>query len=212
MMPIPKTWFKSGPLTTTGSFILTIILLAGLQPAYAESRSTPKASVKMAGTESRFSLEDPRVVLKNIKETRKVKEPPIKTLPKGVTGSAYTPDEQESINVVEDLKKAYTENQFRPDGFGVEITQEIVSALGEIQSKRSADFLCQLLLDEQQVIELKTNMVEALRKIGDPKAMDSIKKHVEYLKKNQPTDPLAGQAWQDWIDQAQSVINELEAK
>jgi HEAT repeat protein len=194
-------------------FILAVFVLVSFESAAnARSRSTPASSERMSGKESRFSLEDPRVALNKIKEANTVKEPVEKTLLKGVAGSPYSPEEQEAINTVEDLKKAYLENKHRPDGFGVEITREIILTLGTIKSKRSVRFLGNLLENSKQEMELTADIVESLRQVGDKSGVDDLKKHLEYLKAKKPDDPLAGYSWQTWIDKTQSVIAELEGK
>ena len=189
--------------------LVLAILLSGLY-LQAESRGTPDNSNKLNGKESRFSLVDPSVALKKIRGSKGIKEPPVP--PKGVMGAPLTAEEQEAVNTVDDLKKAYVENKKRPDGFGYEISIEVIKTLGVIKSKRSVDFLCGLLLDEKEIREFKVDMVEALRLIGDKAAVDSLKKHKENLVKTKPNDPLAGHAWQEWIDKTQAAIAELEAK
>lgn len=191
-------------------FLTVLIIILAFSGLHAESRGTPGFSVKMAGKESRFSLEDPRVALKKIKDAKSLKEPPIP--PKGAKGAPLTAGEQEAVDTVEDLKKGYAENKKRPDGYGLEISREIIVALGEIKSKRSVDFLCGLLVDSKEILEFKEDIVEALRLIGDKKAVDPLKSHLEYLQKNKPADPMVAYTWQGWIDKTQTAINELEAK
>jgi len=194
-------------------FVLIACFLVAYEDAVnAKSRTRPVTSAKMTGKSSRFSLEDPRVALDKITETKSAKEPEEKNLPKGVAGSPYSAEEQEALNMVEDLRKAYIENKHRPDGYGVEITKEIVTALGAIKSRRSVKFLTNLLESNEENVELKEDMVESLRQIGDKKAVDALKKHLEYLNAKKPNDPLAGHTWQGWIDKTQSAITELDGK
>lgn len=167
-----------------------------MSSAWAATRAPLGESRVMKGKESRFSLEDPRVALIKIKEARGL-------------GEKLTKGEPAAVAVVDDLQKAYAENKFRGDGFGFEINLEIIKTLGTIQSKRSVAFLGALLNSDREIIELKADMVEALLQIGDAGAVPALRRHLQYLTEKKPDDPLAGHAYQTWIDRTREAILQL---
>jgi len=145
--------------------VLAALLLIGAT-GYCRSRSTPTDSEKMDGKTSRFSLKDPRVILNKVDKQKDINEPEEKQVTAGINPT-YSKAEQDVIDTIEDLKKAYDENKGRPDGFGMQIQQDIAEVLGKIKSRRSVLFLAGKLGATNEVLENKVKIAEALGNIGD---------------------------------------------
>jgi len=191
--------------------LIAVFTLVFASSALCKSRSTPQNSDKMEGKTSRFSLQDPRVISSKLEELKDFKEPEEKPIPKGGLMSLYSKTEQDAIDIVEDLKKAYDENNQRPDGYGIQIQQEIVGLMGKIRSKRSLNFLTAKLGDDKEIINNKMKIVETLGNIGDAKAKPALEKFLLYLKANKPSDPMAGFTWDQWILKTEEALSKVSA-
>jgi hypothetical protein len=190
--------------------VLAVLVLA-FSAGYCRSRSTPSDSQKMDGKASRFSLIDPRVVISRIAEQKDLQEPEEKPVPAGLTAAVYSKAEQDVIDTVEDLKKAYDENKGRPDGFGIQIQQDIAEMLGKIRSRRSVLFLAAKLGAKNEILENKVKIAEALGNIGDGRATGALKTFRQYLKDHRPNDPMAGWSVDRWIKMTEDAITKTKA-
>jgi HEAT repeat protein len=172
----------------------TVLMLAIIIAASFCFSSLYGQSEKLDGKTSRYSLKDPRAAINGITEAKAL-------------GTKLAAGDQDAVNTVDDLIKAYGENKRRKDGYGTEIQRVIIQALGELKAARAVDLLCAVLADGKESQELKEVAVEAIGKIGDGKARNALNNYILALSGTKTNDPMVDWVIQNRIKKAQSALS-----